>query len=53
MEQGMNKHKAAYEGSKEIYFAVIATSLTLAIVFLTDHFLAGFCRKACSGSLVS
>jgi len=25
MEQGMNKHKAALEGSKEIYFAVIAT----------------------------
>jgi multidrug efflux pump len=42
MEQGMNKHKAAIEGSKEIYFAVIATSLTLAIVFLPIIFLQGF-----------
>jgi multidrug efflux pump len=42
MEQGMNKYKAAYEGSKEIYFAVIATSLTLAIVFLPIIFLEGF-----------
>ena len=38
----MNKHKAAYEGSKEIYFAVIATSLTLVIVFLPIIFLQGF-----------
>ncbi|MDP9230569.1 MAG: efflux RND transporter permease subunit, partial [Bacteroidota bacterium] len=42
MEQGMNKRKAALEGSKEIYFAVIATSLTLAIVFLPIIFLEGF-----------
>jgi multidrug efflux pump len=42
MEQGMNKHKAAVEGSKEIYFAVIATSITLAIVFLPIIFLQGF-----------
>ena len=42
MEQGMNKHKAALEGSKEIYFAVIATSITLAIVFLPILFLEGF-----------
>jgi multidrug efflux pump len=42
MEQGMNKRKAALEGSKEIYFAVIATSLTLAIVFLPIIFLQGF-----------
>jgi multidrug efflux pump len=42
MEAGMNKHKAAYEGSKEIYFAVIATSLTLVIVFLPIIFLQGF-----------
>lgn len=42
MEAGMNKHKAALEGSKEIYFAVIATSLTLAIVFLPIIFLQGF-----------
>lgn len=42
MEEGMNKHKAAVEGSKEIYFAVIATSITLAIVFLPIIFLQGF-----------
>src|SRR5438046_1616191 len=42
MEQGMNKRKAALEGSKEIYFAVIATSITLAIVFLPIIFLQGF-----------
>jgi multidrug efflux pump len=42
MEQGMNKHKAALEGAKEIYFAVIATSITLAIVFLPIIFLEGF-----------
>lgn len=45
MEGGMNKYKAALEGSKEIYFAVIATSLTLAIVFLPIIFLEGFVGK--------
>jgi multidrug efflux pump len=42
MENGMNKWKAAKEGSKEIYFAVIATSITLAVVFLPIIFLQGF-----------
>ncbi|WP_132055473.1 efflux RND transporter permease subunit [Pseudocnuella soli] len=42
MEQGMNKWQAAREGSKEIYFAVIATSITLAVVFLPIIFLQGF-----------
>lgn len=42
MEQGMDKWKAAKEGSKEIYFAVIATSITLAVVFLPIIFLQGF-----------
>lgn len=42
MEKGMNKWQAAVEGSKEIYFAVIATSITLAIVFLPVIFLQGF-----------
>ncbi len=42
MEQGMNKWQAAKEGSKEIYFAVIATSITLAIVFIPIIFLQGF-----------
>ncbi len=45
MEQGMNKYKAALEGSKEIYFAVIATSITLAVVFLPIIFLEGFVGK--------
>ncbi len=42
MEKGMNKWQAAKEGSKEIYFAVIATSITLAVVFLPIIFLEGF-----------
>lgn len=42
MEQGMDKWQAAKEGSKEIYFAVIATSITLAVVFLPIVFLQGF-----------
>ncbi|MEO6313469.1 MAG: efflux RND transporter permease subunit [Chitinophagaceae bacterium] len=42
MERGMNKWQAAQEGSKEIYFAVIATSITLAVVFLPIIFLQGF-----------
>ncbi len=42
LEQGMSKRKAALEGSKEIYFAVIATSITLAVVFLPIVFLEGF-----------
>ncbi len=42
MEKGMPKWQAAKEGSKEIYFAVIATSITLAIVFLPIIFLQGF-----------
>ncbi len=42
MERGMNKYQAALEGSKEIYFAVIATSITLAVVFLPIIFLQGF-----------
>lgn len=42
MEKGMPKWQAAKEGSKEIYFAVIATSITLAVVFLPIIFLEGF-----------
>lgn len=42
MEQGMDKYTAAREGSREIYFAVIATSITLAVVFLPIIFLQGF-----------
>ncbi len=42
LEGGMNKYRAALEGSKEIYFAVISTSITLAVVFLPIIFLQGF-----------
>jgi multidrug efflux pump len=42
LEGGMNKFDAAREGSKEIFFAVIATSITLAVVFLPIVFLQGF-----------
>jgi multidrug efflux pump len=42
LEGGMNKYKAALEGSREIYFAVISTSITLAVVFLPIVFLQGF-----------
>jgi len=41
-ENGMHIRKAALEGSIEIFFAVISTSLTLAIVFLPVLFLQGF-----------
>lgn len=42
IEAGMNKYQAAREGSKEIFFAVISTSITLAVVFLPIIFLQGF-----------
>jgi multidrug efflux pump len=42
IESGMPKYQAAKEGSKEIYFAVIATSITLAVIFLPIIFLQGF-----------
>jgi HAE1 family hydrophobic/amphiphilic exporter-1/multidrug efflux pump len=42
LEEGMPLRKAAVEGSKEIFFAVISTSLTLAVVFMPVIFLQGF-----------
>ncbi len=42
LEEGMDKYTAAREGSKEIFFAVLATSITLAIVFIPIIFLQGF-----------
>ncbi|MDW8419222.1 MAG: efflux RND transporter permease subunit [Chitinophagales bacterium] len=42
IEAGMEKVRAAREGSEEIYFAVIATSVTLAVVFLPVIFMRGF-----------
>src|ERR1700733_12905065 len=42
LEEGMPIRKAALEGSKEIFFAVVSTSITLAVVFLPVIFLEGF-----------
>jgi len=42
VEQGMDTQQAAKEGSNEIFFAVLATSITLAVVFLPIIFLEGF-----------
>lgn len=42
IEEGMDPLNAAHEGSKEIFFAVISTSITLAVVFLPIIFLEGF-----------
>lgn len=42
LEEGLPIHKAALEGSKEIFFAVISTSLTLTVVFMPVIFLEGF-----------
>jgi hydrophobe/amphiphile efflux-1 (HAE1) family protein len=42
LEGGLPIKKAALEGSKEIFFAVISTSITLAVVFLPVIFLEGF-----------
>jgi multidrug efflux pump len=41
VEQGMNPVKAGLEGSKEIYFAIIATTITLISVFFPIVFLQG------------
>ena len=42
LESGLPIRKAALEGSKEIFFAVISTSITLAVLFLPVIFLEGF-----------
>ncbi len=42
LESGLPIRRAALEGSKEIFFAVISTSITLAVVFLPVIFLEGF-----------
>jgi hydrophobe/amphiphile efflux-1 (HAE1) family protein len=42
LESGLPIRQAALEGSKEIFFAVISTSITLAVVFLPVIFLQGF-----------
>jgi multidrug efflux pump subunit AcrB len=42
MEEGMSPRMAAIAGTNEIFFAVIATSVTLAVVFLPIIFIQGF-----------
>ncbi|HXB46013.1 MAG TPA: efflux RND transporter permease subunit, partial [Puia sp.] len=42
LEAGFPIRKAALEGSREIFFAVISTSVTLAVVFMPVVFLQGF-----------
>ncbi|MBP9151523.1 MAG: efflux RND transporter permease subunit [Flavobacteriales bacterium] len=41
VEEGMHPMKAAFEGSREVYFAVIATSVSLVCVFLPIFFIPG------------
>lgn len=41
VEQGMDNYKAGYRGSKEIYFAIISTTITLIAVFMPIVFLSG------------
>lgn len=42
IEKGMNPMEAAMIGSKEIFFAILSTTITLAAVFLPIIFLEGF-----------
>jgi hydrophobe/amphiphile efflux-1 (HAE1) family protein len=42
LEQGYPIRRAALEGSREIFFAILSTSITLAVVFLPVLFLEGF-----------
>lgn len=41
IERGLQPKKAAHQGSNEIYFAIISTTVTLAAVFLPIIFLEG------------
>jgi multidrug efflux pump len=45
IEGGMPPMEAAIKGCEEIFFAVVSTSITLAIVFLPIIFLSGFTGK--------
>lgn len=42
VEHGLSPMEAAFAGSKEIFFAVLSTSITLAAVFLPVIFMQGF-----------
>lgn len=41
IEDGMHPMKAAFEGSREVFFAILATSITLVCVFLPIFFMPG------------
>ncbi len=41
-EKGLSPMQAAFQGSSEIFFAIISTSITLAVVFLPVIFMEGF-----------
>lgn len=45
IESGMDPITAGHEGSKEIYFAILSTTITLAAVFLPVIFLQGLTGK--------
>jgi multidrug efflux pump len=45
IEKGMNPMEAGLIGSKEIFFAILSTTITLAAVFLPIIFLEGFTGK--------
>lgn len=45
MEEGLNPIQAAFKGSREVFFAVISTTVTLISVFLPIFFLSGFTGK--------
>ncbi len=41
IEQGMSPRQAAFQGSEEIFFAIVSTTITLVAVFLPIMFLEG------------
>ncbi len=45
IEKGLSPMEAAIEGTREIFFAVVSTSVTLAAVFLPIIFMEGFVGK--------
>ncbi len=45
MEEGMDKHKAAYEGTKEMAFTILAISAMLLAVFIPVSFMSGIVGK--------
>ncbi len=52
VESGMHPIEAAFKGSREIYFAIISTTVVLVFVFLPVIFLQGL-PEDCSASSAS